>query len=393
MDAKDLQPLRDRLKELNTKAYYLLVALSFVYSKNPTRSLKWGLTLTALVAVLPVQDYFGSELALNIIRCLKVALLTAAMIFTLVWVWSSATATAAAAQQKPAPPSATAAAAPAQQKPAPSSPQSQAQLEEHVKELEKRLDAAEQKAGSAAMEKDYITRVQKQYETYYEKVLSTQSWTLAIFGLILSALLIGASIFSFNVFDSRTKSALDAALAQLRTEFTQLLEKETKTLLDANDARLKVLETALTEKITELDKDLQIRSRFQFDFAQGLAASAANAYADSRASFRRALKSYKSGKPRNLFKERQGALAVVNLFVAIANEDKPRFQENAREELANNFYDDLEVELALAAVWDTDLAPLVKDRKSPPSGPTVAQPTIRDEEPPSPPPSGPDDDK
>jgi hypothetical protein len=32
-----------------------------------------------------------------------------------------------------------------------------------VKELETRLNAAEQKAASAAMEKDYITRVQKQY--------------------------------------------------------------------------------------------------------------------------------------------------------------------------------------------------------------------------------------
>src|SRR6266481_522112 len=75
----------------------------------------------------------------------------------------------------------------AQQKPAPPSPQSQAQLEEHVKELEKRLDAAEQKAASAVMEKDYITRVQKQYETYYEKVLSTQMWTLGLMGLILTA--------------------------------------------------------------------------------------------------------------------------------------------------------------------------------------------------------------
>jgi hypothetical protein len=51
----------------------------------------------------------------------------------------------------------------AQQKPAPPSPRPQTQLEDRVKELETRLNAAEQKAASAAMEKDYITRVQKQY--------------------------------------------------------------------------------------------------------------------------------------------------------------------------------------------------------------------------------------
>jgi hypothetical protein len=57
----------------------------------------------------------------------------------------------------------------AQQKTAPPPPHTQAQLEDRVKELETRLDSAEQKAAGAAMEKDYITRVQKQYETYYER--------------------------------------------------------------------------------------------------------------------------------------------------------------------------------------------------------------------------------
>src|SRR5260370_31408511 len=40
----------------------------------------------------------------------------------------------------------------AQQKPAQPTPHSQTQLEEHVKELEKHLDAADQKAASAAKE-------------------------------------------------------------------------------------------------------------------------------------------------------------------------------------------------------------------------------------------------
>jgi hypothetical protein len=61
----------------------------------------------------------------------------------------------------------------APQKSIPPPKPSQAQLEERVKELETRLNAAEQKAASAAMEKDYITRVQKQYEGYYERAFES----------------------------------------------------------------------------------------------------------------------------------------------------------------------------------------------------------------------------
>jgi len=86
-------PLRDRIKELNTKAYYLLVALSFIYRASfPSYLLKWAFTLTALVAVLPVLDYVESKSFLAVIRFLKVIGLVAALVFTLVWIWT-ATAT------------------------------------------------------------------------------------------------------------------------------------------------------------------------------------------------------------------------------------------------------------------------------------------------------------
>ncbi|PYV75419.1 MAG: hypothetical protein DMG97_06460 [Acidobacteria bacterium] len=80
--------IRERLKDLNTKAYYLLVALSFVYKTNPSSSLKWAFTLTAIVAVLPLQDYIESPTALAGIRLFKVLCLAAALIFALIWVWS-----------------------------------------------------------------------------------------------------------------------------------------------------------------------------------------------------------------------------------------------------------------------------------------------------------------
>jgi hypothetical protein len=80
--------IRDRLKDLNTKAYYLLVALSFVYTKNQKLSLKLAFTLTALVAVLPVQDYVKCECVLKVIRNIKVMFLALALAFTLWWLWS-----------------------------------------------------------------------------------------------------------------------------------------------------------------------------------------------------------------------------------------------------------------------------------------------------------------
>lgn len=85
-----LVPLRERLKDLNTKAYYLIVALSFLYGKSTTSStllLKSALILTALVAVLPVQDYIKSERKLEWIRGFKIFLLVLALICMILWLW------------------------------------------------------------------------------------------------------------------------------------------------------------------------------------------------------------------------------------------------------------------------------------------------------------------
>ena len=98
----------------------------------------------------------------------------------------------------------------AQQKPAPPSPNSQAQLEARVKDLEIRLNAAEQKAASAAMEKEYILRTQNHYEAYYKEVFSTQTyilWTIGITATLLSITLTAvffiAGRFGFNIFDRK----------------------------------------------------------------------------------------------------------------------------------------------------------------------------------------------
>src|SRR6266478_1311978 len=75
------------------------------------------------------------------------------------------------------------------QKPAAAPPNSQAQLEARVKDLETRLAAAEQKADKAAMEKDYSLRTRNHYEAYYKEVFSTQThilWTIGITATLLS---------------------------------------------------------------------------------------------------------------------------------------------------------------------------------------------------------------
>jgi len=277
----------------------------------------------------------------------------------------------------------------AQQKPAPPSPQSQAQLEEHVKELEKRLDVADQKAASAAMEKDYITRVQKQYESYYKEVLSTQTWTLGIFGFILTAVFAVASKFSLDIFDSRTKSSLDAALAQVEKKFSEQMQKELETLRQHNSVQLKALEDGLTKRISSQEQALKTRPEFQFNFSQGLAMGADKQYADSIDAFRSALDIYKSSKPQELIQKKSGTTTAQNIFVTLRQEDEANIVENAKKELANELYDDLEDELAQVALSLDWFAPLLKERKQDPSPQAPAEPKTREAEPAQPPPDAP----
>ena len=85
--------VRERIKDLNTKAYYLLVALSFIYrTSSGSHSLKWAITLTAVSAVLPVQDYVTSTLWLECMRLLKVVCLTASLAFAIFFVWTTTAA-------------------------------------------------------------------------------------------------------------------------------------------------------------------------------------------------------------------------------------------------------------------------------------------------------------
>lgn len=87
-------PIRQRLGDLDTKGYYLLVALSFIYRSGPEAwLLKLAFTLTAFAVVAPVQDFTESGWWLRRIRDGKTLLLYGAMICALLWIWRNHTGT------------------------------------------------------------------------------------------------------------------------------------------------------------------------------------------------------------------------------------------------------------------------------------------------------------
>jgi len=255
----------------------------------------------------------------------------------------------------------------------PQKPSRPATQEDRIKKLEERTDVVEKTATSAAMEKDYITRTQKQYESYYEKVLHTEMWTLVIMGLILAGVFGFAVRFSLKLIEERAKIAMADATTQMRNEYARTVAKEVQKLWDSNAGDTKKLKETLTAPIAELEQDLKDRSDFQFQFVQGLAGSLEHRHGDSMATFRNALRSYKLGKSRGLIETKLGAITVRSLFESLRIEHGDNYVEKAREELAEELYNGLEEELAVAALQSPWLTPLINERK-----PAVSEPPVRE---------------
>jgi hypothetical protein len=246
--------------------------------------------------------------------------------------------------------------------------------DDRIRKLEERADAAEKAASSAALEKDYLTRTQKFYESYYQKVLNTQMWTLAIVGIILIAAFGLVARFSLNLFEQRTKLALADATAQMRNEHARILAKEVQKLWDSNAADVKKLKEALAAQIAELEQALKDRSEFQIQFLQGFAGGAEERPGDSVVTFRQALAIYKSGKSRNLIEAKVGAIVTRHLFESLRKTHAENSTEKAREELADQLYNGLDEELALAALQSPWLTPLINERIPPALEPPAPEP-------------------
>jgi hypothetical protein len=239
---------------------------------------------------------------------------------------------------------------------------SHATQEDRLKKLEERADAAEKAASIAVMEKDYITRTQKHYESYYQKVLDTQMWTLGIMGLILTGVFVLVARFSLKMIDEQTKTATAGATVQMRNEYARALAKEVQKLWDSNAADVKKLKETLTAQFAELEQNLKDRSNFQMQFVQALAEDLEARQGDSMLTFRNALRAYKSGKPRNLIEANVGATTTRCIFDSLRRKHGENYVGKAREELADSLYNDLEEELALAALQSPWLTPLINER-------------------------------
>jgi len=235
--------------------------------------------------------------------------------------------------------------------------------EDRIKKLEEQADDIEKAASSAAMEKDYITRTQKAYESYYEKVLHTQMWTLGIAGLILTAVFVFAVRFSLNSINERAKMAMADATTQTRNEFARTVAKEVQKLWDSNAADVRKLKEGLTAQMTELEKNLKDRSDFQSQFVQGLAEGFEERHADSLATFRKALRTYKAGKAQNLIETRFGATTARYIFELLRKEHGENYVKKTGEELADPLYNELEEELAVAALQTPWLTPFINEKK------------------------------
>jgi len=82
--------LRQRITELNTKAYYMLATLGFLYSRGTgSDSLKLSISLTAISAVTPVVDFVKTTNGLEILRAFKLICITLALVFMIRWIWTS----------------------------------------------------------------------------------------------------------------------------------------------------------------------------------------------------------------------------------------------------------------------------------------------------------------
>ena len=248
--------------------------------------------------------------------------------------------------------------------------------EDRLKKLEERADAAEKAASSAVMEKDYITRTQKQDESYYQKVLNTQMWTLGLMGLILTGVFVLVARFSLKMIDEQTKTATAGATVQMRNEYARALAKEVQKLWDSNAADVKKLKETLTAQFAELEHNLNDRSDFQMQFVQALAEGLDARQGDSLLTFRNALRTYKSGKPRKLIEATVGATAARSIFESLRRKHGENYADKTREELADSLYNDLKEELALAALQSPWLTPLINERSpaiSVPSAPGPAE--------------------
>src|SRR6266403_2037897 len=99
-------------------------------------------------------------------------------------------------------------AAAAAQKPSALQPADEQKLKERVDALESQLKEAQARADRAAIQKDYIERVEKDTEKYYERAFETQVKFLDWIVILVAAAPLLVGLLSFRAIDRRTQDRL-----------------------------------------------------------------------------------------------------------------------------------------------------------------------------------------
>jgi hypothetical protein len=233
----------------------------------------------------------------------------------------------------------------AAQKPTPAEPTEQQKLKERVDTLESQLKEAQAKADRAAMEKDYIERIQTEAKAYYERAFNTQIAIVSIIGIIV------ALIGKFGV-DHIVQSKLTEASATLREQIRKELADELQKLRDSNATQL-----------NSAIEDLRLRSDYAYDVLSGMTSIADHRYADAIGDFRSALATYKKVEFLKQSPADYGMPILNNIFDSIEKQNPAQFSENAKKELADELYNGIPQELALLALKYVKIAPLIRERK------------------------------
>jgi hypothetical protein len=259
---------------------------------------------------------------------------------------------------------------PQQQKPA--AQPTQAQLQQQIDELKQHLADAELKAKSAELDKDYTTRIQKQYEAYYEKAFNTQVAIIGIITLLITIVLWATARFGLNVFERLTQSAIREATSQLRSEFatatTQLrtdtalaLGTEVESLKKANAANMQALTEELTIQMNTLDKQVEARTSYFVAINAAFAMAEPHPTEASIVMSQTAIATYKAGKAHLI--PQMGSTAIRQMLAFIRLHRPQDFADAVRNELRSNYelFKGLDAEITEALLEHQALLPVLQE--------------------------------
>jgi len=180
-----------------------------------------------------------------------------------------------------------------------------AQLDERVKTLESQVEELSDKYKQSAgfSDTEYVLRVQRHYEEYYEKVLRTQTNMMWAVGSLLTFLLGIAGFFSLRQFDRQIKFTALKVAAEQRVEFERRLETD-----------LKELEMKNSKQVSDAITELSLTSKVLRFFDCGLIFAALKQYDKSIDDFRAGIVLYMSkrklgGVPKDII-----STSISNLF-------------------------------------------------------------------------------